>query len=92
MATIDDVDRVRAIAELARELGMHVNAIVVGDIRLVLAAPWGPRVQSAPEDSLHPTGDESPPDKLEEARIWARKEFGRSLPDDTVKALAGIPQ
>lgn len=85
-----DASRVRAVAETLRDLGMQVSALIVGDVRIQLATPWGAQVQSRPEASPATAVDEGQA-KLEAARKQARAEFGRVLPDDTVKRIYAVP-
>ena len=90
VAEPNDAARVKAVAEMARDLGMRVSALVVGDVRIMLAAPWGPSAvapEASPQTSRRrrPAGHDSTPRESQ-----AQAEFGRKLPDATVKRLYAV--
>jgi hypothetical protein len=83
-----DADRVRALAVMARELGMRVSALVVGDVRLVFSEPWPKSEQATQAQTVK--ADRATDPKLEALRAEGLKEFGRRVPDDLLRQLEPI--
>ena len=86
MAHVDDADRFRAVAEACKAMGMHVGTLRVGDVEVRLAEPWGPPV---PKAERRPRAEDDPnaSDEMRELRRASRKQFGRILPDENLKAM-----
>lgn len=87
----DDAARLRAIAAAARELGMQVTVLRVGDITLQLAEPWG---ESKPARAKQPApmpADVTPDDIfMQKLRDLSMRNFARLLPDSDLRKLAPI--
>lgn len=82
----DDASRLRAVAETCKALGMTVGALKVGDIEVRLVEPWG---AIKPPEPKKPRAEDDPTisDELRKLRQASRKQFGRVLPDEKLKAM-----
>lgn len=78
-----DARRFRAIAEVAKSLGMRVAVLRVGDVHLQLAEPWGAPAGKVESKPLPP--DEERTAKLRQA---ARRSLGYIPPDEQLEKLA----
>jgi hypothetical protein len=94
-----DIKRVLALADALRTLGMSVSAIVVGDVRVVLAEPWGgatrepksPRESADADQALYAqTKDDATTKKLKRLREASKRQFGKILPDETLLKFDGL--
>ena len=90
-------EHLSALLELLEQRGVQVSAIVMGDLKLVLAAPWPPT--KAPVIPIKPQVAEVmsdrqarpsrlTPEQLEKARAASRQTFGRVLPDEQLEDFA----
>ena len=77
-----DVDRLTAVLDLLEKRKLRASEVTVGDIHIVLAR--APAKEPAPAKVL--SKDEA---ELARMRKEARKLFGRSLPDEALKEMAG---
>lgn len=82
-----DADRLRAVAETLRSLGMRVTGFRVGDIQVQLGAPWG---ADAPPSAMVSTAaaKEDPEDRLNRLRQVAKQSLGFVPPDEQLEKLA----
>lgn len=84
-----DADRLTAVAQAAKALGMRISALVVGDVKVVLAEPWGAasEVAVAPPQETPANEEER---KLAELRRRSKALFGRVLTDDALLKFEGL--
>lgn len=89
-----DAARFREVAETIRALGMRTGLVVVGDIKVVLAEPWGadpPQTRDSEQRQYVVDASKAEADAdLKELRTKSRKQFGRVLPDEQLKRMRGV--
>lgn len=90
-----DIARVRELAEALKALGMRVSALVVGDVRIVLAEPWGGERPATTRDAeqasfVTDSTKATEADRLVRLRKASKKQFGRVLPDAALLKLDGV--
>jgi hypothetical protein len=85
----DDSERLRAVAEACRALGMTVGALKVGDIEVRLALPWGAEPKDTPRRRAKREIDSTTSPEMQALRDASMKQFGRVLPDEKLRAMKG---
>lgn len=85
----DDADRLKAVAEACKALGMTVGALKVGDIEVRLAQPWGVEAKPSKRAQARAEATAGLSDEDKALMEAGRKQFGRNLPLAKLKAMKG---
>lgn len=87
LQSVSDSARIADVLDLVQSRGLQVSAVIVGDVRLVLATPWP---APAPTQASEVRKDRGADPKLEALRAKGLKEFGRRMPDEFLRSLEPV--
>lgn len=81
----DDIaaaEQLRAVAHVARELGMRVLVLRVGDVVVQLAEPWGAPMHVAAKPDAYTAPEDEEGVRLQKLRDACKRNLGYVLPDE----------